>query len=206
MIRVLIADDHAIFRQGLESLLSRNPAVTLVGAASNGQEVLSLVDSLRPQVLVLDISMPDMDGFEVVRRLREKASTVKVLLLSMHKDPVSLRLAVELRVDGYMLKDEAVGELLTAIQAVSRGKRHFSLKAMEAIEEAEGGRGGELLAPRELQVVSLIAAGKTTREIATELNISVNTVATHRERIMLKLGFRKVTQIVSYALKKGIAK
>ncbi|HEY5996787.1 MAG TPA: response regulator transcription factor [Candidatus Deferrimicrobiaceae bacterium] len=206
MIRVLIADDHAIFRQGLESLLSRNPAVTLVGAASNGPEVLSMVDSLRPQVVVLDISMPGMDGFEVVRRLREQASTVKVLLLSMHKDPVSLRLAVELQVDGYILKDEAVGELMTAIQAVSRGKRHFSPQAKAAIEESEGGRGGELLAPRELQVVALIAEGKTTKEIAAALNISVNTVATHRERIMQKLGFKKVAQIVSYALKTGIVK
>ncbi len=204
MIRVVIADDHTIFRQGLAELLAAEQTVMVAGMASDGEEALALVRSLHPDILLLDISMPALDGFEVARKIKAQKLPVKVLMLSMHKETVSVRRAFELAVDGYVLKEEAFSDLLYAIEAISRGKRFFSPSVMSALSPAPA-RGGEddPLTPREREVVVGIAMGKTAKEIASELGISGKTVETHRERIMQKLDCHRIADIVRYAMKQG---
>lgn len=201
MTRIVIADDHKVFRQGLAELFSEDPSVSVVGMAADGPEALALARSLRPDVLVLDISMPGMDGLQVAATLRREGLPVRIVLLTMHKDAVNVRLALELQVEGYVLKEDAFEQLAAAVARVGRGERFFSPVALAGFApgEADGG-----LTPREREVVALIAAGKTTREIAAALGISLKTVETHRQRLMQKLGFHKAAEIVHYAVKTGL--
>lgn len=204
MIRVLIADDHAIFRQGLSELLSGKAGISVAGTARDGSEALSLASSLRPDVMILDISMPVMDGYEVTKRIRELNLDVKVLVLSMHKDSGSIRRALDLGVDGYILKEEAFDDLAKAIEVVLAGGRFLSPPVRSIANRLVDDPEKEPLTARERQVVSLIAVGKSTREIAEELGIGVKTVETHRQHVMEKLGFRKTAQIAVYAMKEGL--
>lgn len=198
MTRIVIADDHKVFRQGLAELFSEDPSVSVVGMAGDGREALALARSLRPDVLVLDISMPGLDGLQVAGAIRSEGLPVRIVLLTMHKDAVNVRLALESRVEGYVLKDDAFEKLSTAVAAVARGERFFSQGALVGLapDEADG-----VLTPREREVVALVAAGKSTREIATSLGISAKTVETHRQRVMQKLGFHKVAELVQYAVR-----
>lgn len=204
MTRVVIADDHRIFREGLAELLSGEPGITVAGTAGDGEEALALVRARRPDVLILDVTMPRLDGFAVVERLRGEDLPVRVLMLSMHKDAGNLRRALDLGVGGYVLKDDAFEQLAEAVARVAAGDRYVSQAASAALEAADAAGGGPLT-PREREVVVQIAAGRTTREIAEALGISVKTVETHRQRIMEKLGCRKVTDIVLYAVRSGLA-
>lgn len=204
MIRVVIADDHRIFLQGLSELLAGSPGITVAGTAGDGEEALAVTRAVRPDVLILDLTMPILDGFTVATRLREEGSPVRVLLLSMHKDAAHVRHALELGVAGYVLKDDAFEQLAAAVAQVAAGGRFVSVEAGRSLAAMEA-EGGELLTPRERDVVSLIAAGRSTREIAERLGISVKTVETHRQHIMAKLGCRKVTDIVLYAVRAGLA-
>jgi DNA-binding NarL/FixJ family response regulator len=205
MIKVGIADDHAIFRQGLSELLSGDGRVRLAGTASDGREALELARSLGDGVLILDISMPVMDGLEVARKVRDEGLPVRLVLLSMHNDPVVVRKAYELGVEGFVLKEEAFGDLLSAVETAWRGSRFFSPKALALLAggDIEGPR--DPLSPREREVAARIAKGLTTKEIAEALSISPKTVETHRQRIMEKLGFHKAAEIAAYAVKTGIA-
>jgi DNA-binding NarL/FixJ family response regulator len=204
MTRVLIADDHAMFRQGLSELLGGKEGIVVAGTAKDGTEALSLTSSLRPDVVILDISMPDIDGFEVARRIRELRLGVKVLVLSMHKDTGSIRRALDLGVDGYILKEEAFDDLARAIEVVAAGGRFLSPPVRSAANRQAGEPVREALTARERQVVALIAEGRSTREIAEALGIGTKTVETHRQHIMDKLGFRKTAQIAVYAIKEGL--
>jgi DNA-binding NarL/FixJ family response regulator len=204
MTRVLIADDHTIFRQGLAELLAAEETIQVSGTASDGRETISAVKSILPDVLILDLSMPHLDGFEVVRRLRAERLPVKIIILTMHKDPATIQRASELEVDGYVLKEEAFDDLAYAIRTVASGRTFFSPSVV-----ASASRGGPAdaspLSPRERQVVGCIARGLTTKEIADQLGISVKTVETHRQRIMEKLDCHKATELVLYAVKAGLA-
>jgi DNA-binding NarL/FixJ family response regulator len=203
VIRVLIADDHPIFRKGLAELLAGDPSIEVAGMASDGEEALSLARSLAPDLLVLDISMPKLDGFAVAGRLREEGAVARVVMLSMHKDPASVRRAFALGVGGFVLKEEAFSDLMYAISAVARGQRFFSPAVQGFLGEEGKGGGGGGLTPREREVAELIALGRSTKEIASELAISGKTVETHRQHIMEKLGCRKATEIAAYAVKAG---
>jgi DNA-binding NarL/FixJ family response regulator len=183
-------------------LFSEDPSTQIVGMAADGNEALALARRLRPDVLVLDISMPGLDGLQVAGTIRREGLPVRIVLLTMHKDAVNVRLAMELRVEGYVLKEDAFEQISAAVAAVARGERFFSQDAITGLALGEGEAGG--LSPREREVVALIAAGKSTREIAEALGVSAKTIDTHRQRIMLKLGFHKVTEIVHYAVKMGL--
>lgn len=160
--------------------------------------------SLRPDVMILDLSMPVVDGFEVLRRVRELRLDVKVVVLSMHKDSGSVRRALDLGVDGYLLKEEAFDDLARAIESVVSGRRFLSPRVRAVANRMADEPAPEKLTSRERQVVSLIAVGKSTREIAEALGIGVKTVETHRQHVMDKLGFRKTAQIAVYAAKEGL--
>ena len=203
MTRIVIADDHKLFRQGLAELFAEEPTLTIVATAADGREALELARRLRPDVIVLDISMPGLDGLQVARAIREEQLPVRVVVLTMHKDAVNVRLALEAGVDGYVLKDDAFEQLAATIATVARGGRVISPAALDGLS-AIGDEGP--LTPRENEVVALIAAGKSTREIANTLEISVKTVETHRQHIMQKLGFHKAAEIVHYAVRMGLVR
>lgn len=206
MIRTLIADDHQIFREGLAELLGSQRLVKVVGFASNGAEALTKVNALSPDLLILDISMSILDGLEVLQNLRRQGLQLKVLMLSMHNDAHTIRRAMQAGADGYILKEEAYEALDSAISEVMAGNRFLSPMASQALNIPPVLDETRALSPREREIVSLIAEGKSSREISTALGISVKTVETHRQRIMEKLDCHKATELVRYAIKEGILK
>ncbi|TLN19757.1 response regulator transcription factor [bacterium] len=204
MSRVIVADDHKIFREGLVELLSGERSIEVAGTASDGADALSKTNALAPEILILDISMPILDGFEVTKALRQRGTDVKILMLSMHNDPVSVKKAMNMGVDGYVLKEEAFETLITAIEQVSQGNRFISKGARASLGSKHVEEAGSVLSPRELEIVKYVAEGLTNKEIAAKLGISVKTVETHRQRVMEKLGFHKAAELVRYAFENGI--
>ncbi len=210
MISVLGADDHGIVREGLRRLLDSEPDLSVVAEASDGREVLEEVARHRPDVVVLDITMPRLGGLETLERLRSKAPQVKVVLLSVHSDPPFIQSAIALGADGYVLKDGRASEIVTAISAVTCGGSYFSpLVAREIVEQLREPRtaGDEpfsILSSREREVLHLIAEGLSAKEIAADLKISTKTVEAHRTSLMRKVGVRKATELVRYAVRHGL--
>jgi DNA-binding NarL/FixJ family response regulator len=210
VISALIADDHGIVREGLRRLLESEPDIRVCAEASDGSEALELVDKHQPDVVILDITMPRLGGLETLQRLRAKLPEVKVILLSMHGDPTFIQSAIALGVDGYILKDGLAGEVIAAVRAVMTGGSYFSPPvAREIVDQARAPKriGSEpftTLSTREREVLRLIAQGMSAKEIAGVLGISTKTVEAHRTSLMRKLGARKATELVRYALRKGL--
>lgn len=208
-IRVLVADDHMIVRTGIRHVLESEPGFEVVGEAANGADALALAAELLPDVVVLDISMPDVSGLELAARLRDTGGT-RVLILSMHNNAEYVLESVRAGAHGYLLKDTAATELRTAIRAVCQGESYFSppvasrLSAAVRGERDQGPGGLEQLTAREREVLLGIAQGRTNKEIATELRISHRTVETHRESLMRKLQIRTVAELTRFALGAGI--
>jgi DNA-binding NarL/FixJ family response regulator len=210
-IRVLVADDHAIVRTGIRHVLESGPGFTVVAEASTGAEALELASSLRPDVTVLDISMPGDSGLRVVAELRRRSPETQVLILSMHDNTEYVLESLRAGAHGYLLKDTAATELRDAIRAVRRGESFFSppiasrLSAVVRGDVAEPPAGalGQLTS-RERQVLVGIATGHTNREIAVQLGISHRTVETHRESLMRKLDVRTVAGLTRLALEAGL--
>jgi DNA-binding NarL/FixJ family response regulator len=208
-IRVLLADDHMIVRTGIRHVLESEPGFEVVGEAANGAEALSLAAKLHPDVVVLDISMPDVSGLELAARLSDTGGT-RVLILSMHNNPEYVLESVRAGAHGYLLKDTAATELRTAIRAVCQGESYFSPPVASRLSAAVRGErdqrpaGLEQLTAREREVLLGIAQGRTNKEIATELHISHRTVETHRESLMKKLQIRTVAELTRFALGAGI--
>lgn len=205
---ILIADDHGIVREGLRRLIEAEPDFSVCAEAHDGQEVLEMVEQYAPEVVVLDITMPKLGGLETLERLRVKHRGIKVILLSVHSDPPFIQSAVSLGADGYVLKNGKVGEVVSAIRAVTRGGSYFSpAVAREIVEQLRDPTPNEpftLLSSREREVLLLIAEGLSAKEVATRLNISHKTVEAHRTSLMRKLGVRKATELVRYALRRGL--
>ena len=209
--RVLVADDHAIVRTGIRHVLESEPGFTVVGEAATGVEALELAASLRPDVAVLDISMPGDSGLRIVAELREQSPETRVLILSMHDNTEYVLESLRAGAHGYLLKDGAATELRDAIRAVRRGESFFSppiAGRLSAVvrghpEEAAAGALGQLTV-RERQVLVGVARGHTNREIAVQLGISHRTVETHRESLMRKLGVRTVAGLTRLALEAGL--
>ncbi len=211
-IRVLVADDHAIVRTGIRHVLEGEPGFTVVAEAATGAEALALAGELRPDVAVLDISMPGVSGLQVAAELRRCAPETRVLILSMHDNTEYVLESVRAGAHGYLLKDTAALELRGAIRAVQGGESYFSppiasrlsAAVRSGMDEQESRRAVEQLTGREREVLVGIAQGRTNKEIALDLGISHRTVETHRESLMRKLGIRTIAGLTRLALDEGI--
>ncbi len=204
-VRVLIADDHAIVRAGLRAVLKGEAGMELVGEAAGGEEALALVESLQPDILVLDLSMPDLDGIQVTRRVQSAAPGVRVLILTVHEDEALLREAIRAGAAGYILKHAAEAELIAAIHTVQMGETYVHPKLVRSLlvepekQLSPSPQPETLLTPRELDVLNLIVQGYTNRQIAGELKLSVRTVEGYRANMTEKLGLHSRAELVRYA-------
>ncbi len=211
-LRIVIADDHAIVRQGIRTVVDQAPGMEVVAEAENGTQARAQVEEHRPDVLVLDVNMPDESGLEVTRHLREEGLDCRILILSMHDDPEYVLQALRAGADGYILKDTAPAEIRAAIEAVHAGQEHLSDRvthqlsvALRSELEADKKRGRlEQLTPREREVLTQVARGLTSREIAEVFGISPRTVETHRERVMAKLRINSVAGLTRFVLEMGL--
>jgi two-component system response regulator NreC len=205
-IRVVLADDHALVRQGLKSLLERE-GFQIVAEASNGQEALHHVQSLNPDIAVMDISMPILNGLEAARQIAVSAPQAKTILLTQHADEQYLAAALEAGVKGYVLKTQIANELIQALRQVSRGDVYLSPGVSRALMEAYRSKSEtrkDPLTSRERQVLQLIAEGKSTKDVASVLGVSVKTAESHRTRLMQKLDIHETASLVLYAVRRGL--
>lgn len=205
MIRVVIADDHTIFRQGLSQLLRSAEDVTVTGEAGDGHEALKLVLETKPHVAILDISMPGLGGLEVAEEIFKRGLPTRVIFLTMHNDPAAASRAIKLGISGYVLKDDAFADLLYALRAVASGGTFISPSlAGKVLQTHEvGPEEGGTLTSREREVLRWIASGLTNKQIAKQLFLSVKTVETHRARIMQKLDLHTAADLMRYAMARG---
>lgn len=211
-IRILLADDHKLMRSGLRLLIEQQPDLTVVGEAADGREAVALAKSLRPDVAVMDISMPNLNGIEAAHQITQSHAELAVIVLSMHPDESYVLRALKAGAKGYLLKDSAESDLITAVRAVARGKSFFSPAVSKVLLDdyiRKLKRSGaedayDLLTPREREVLQLVAEGKSNKEVANLLNLSVYTVETHRSNIMQKLNLKGVPELTLYAVRKGI--
>ncbi|HUE57575.1 MAG TPA: response regulator transcription factor [Candidatus Udaeobacter sp.] len=205
-IRIVLADDHVLVRQSLKSLLEREGHL-VVGEASEGKQALSHVQSLRPDIAILDISMPILNGLNAAREIKKAFPKTKTILLTQHDEDQYISEALEAGVRGYVLKSQVAGDLLEAIRQVSRGQVYLSPGVSRAVMEAyrsKSERPKHSLTLRERQVLQLIAEGKSTKEVASLLGISVKTAESHRTRLMQKLDIHETASLVRYAVRCGM--
>lgn len=204
-VRIVLADDHALVRAGIRALLERVEGVDVVGEADSGPAVLGLIEAERPDCAFLDIGMRGMSGLEVAARVARDYPEVRVVILSMHANEGYVEEALRAGVVGYLLKDEAAAELDQLLATVRGGERYLSPAISRTVITAFVGRGESLrLTPRQREVLTLIAEGKSTREISGVLHISVKTVETHRAQLMKRLDIHDVAGLVKYALHSGL--
>lgn len=211
MPRVVIADDHSIVRRGLRAILSAEPSLQIVGETTSGRETVERVLAARPDVLILDLSMPDLDGIAVIESVKPRLPEVKILILTVHEDQELLRAALQAGASGYILKRAAESELVAAIRRVLRDELYVDPSMVQMLR-SEPGPGTnrdapvvEALTAREDEVLQLIADGHTNRQIGDLLSISIRTVETHRASISSKLGLRGRADLVRYARRRNLA-
>jgi len=207
MIRILLADDHVLVRQGFKMILSAQPDMQIVGEAANGREAVELSEKLQPDLVIMDVTMPELNGIEATRLLVTIAPRARVLALSMHKDSVYVREILRAGARGYLLKDSADADLIAAVRAVAKGEGYLSPAVSEAVltdYRRHVTDPLDLLTTREREVLQMIAEGKTNKEIATSLNLSVYTVEAHRGRVMEKLNLHSTGELVRFALRNGL--
>ncbi len=205
-IRIVLADDHVLVRQGLKSLLEREQ-FQVVAEASDGQEAVRASESLHPDIVVIDISMPLLNGIEAVRELGRSCPKTKAILLTQHEEDQYIREALEAGAKGYVLKNQAASDLVHAIQQVSRGQFYLSPGISRAVVEAyrtKADSPADPLTGRERQVLQLIAEGKSTKDAASLLGISVKTAESHRMNLMQKLDIHETASLVRYAVRRGL--
>lgn len=211
-IRVLLADDHVLIRAGLRMVVDAQADLTVVGEAGDGREAVAMAESLKPDVVVMDIGMPTLNGIEAARQVREKLPDIQVVMLSMHADEGYVLRALKAGAKAYLLKDSAEADLARAIRAAAEGKSFFSPAVgrvlledyVRKLQRTGAEDSYDLLSPREREILQLVAEGKSSKEIAHLLNLSVYTVETHRARVMQKLNLRGIPELILYAVRKGI--
>ena len=211
-IRVLLADDHKLMRSGLRLLLEQQPEFLVVGEADDGLQAVAEARSLKPDVVVMDIGMPNLNGIEAARKIKELQPDAAIVMLSMHSDEGYVLRALRAGARGYLLKDSAEGDLVRAVHAVSEGKSYFSPAVgkvlledyMRKLQRTGAEDSYDLLSPREREILQLVAEGKSNKDVANLLDLSPYTVETHRANIMQKLNLRGVPELILYAVRKGI--
>lgn len=211
-IRILLADDHTVVRRGLRLLLERQPEFGVVAEASDGKQAVEAVEQSKPDVVVLDIAMPNLNGIEAAQRILSVSPNTSIVVLSMHADEGYVLRALKAGAKGYLLKDSAEGDLIEAIRAVTRGKTFFSSEITKMLAEdyvreirARGiDDSYELLTPREREILQLLAEGKSNKDIAGVLNLSLYTVETHRRNLQDKLNLHSFAELILYAVRKGV--
>ena len=203
---ILLAEDHALVRQGLRTLLSLDPALTIVGETGDGAAVMGLLAALRPDLLLLDLDLPGRSGFDIVEALKRANDPVRILVLTGSLREVSVRRALAAGADGYIPKSDDTDELLVAINAVLAGRQYVSRRIASQFArhmQAAGSARAEPLTLRQREIVCLVASGRSNEEIAADLGISVFTVRTHRQHFMKKLHLRNAVEITAYAIQSG---
>ena len=210
-LRLLIADDHAVVRAGLRALLESRKGWQVCAEAADGRDAVEKATKHKPDVIILDIGMPLLNGVEAARRIRKALPQSEILILTMHESDELVQQVVEAGARGYILKDEADRVLHAAIDALRQHKPYFSTRVSQAADAADAGGDGDSgrtsrsrLTPREREILQLLAEGKSNKEVATLLNISVNTAEAHRANIMLKLDFHSLADLVMYAVRNKI--
>jgi two-component system response regulator NreC len=212
MIRIVLADDHAVMRRGLRLVLLEQQDFQVVGEASDGREAVRLAETLQPDVMVLDISMPGLNGIEAARQISAKHPNTALVVLSMHSDEGYVLRALKAGVRGYLLKESPEADFIQAIHCVSQGKAFFSPAVSRTLAEDYVRQSNErdiedsydLLTVREREILQLIAEGRSNKEVAATLNLSVYTVETHRSNVMSKLNLHSIPELILYAVRKGV--
>jgi two-component system response regulator NreC len=211
-LRLVLADDHTMMRSGLRLLLERESDFSIVGEAGDGRQAIEIVEAQSPDIVIMDIAMPNMNGIEAARRITDAHPMTSVIILSMHSDESYVLRALNAGARGYLLKDSAESDLISAVRAVSEGKAFFSpaiskLLVDDYVRQLRQ-RGVEdsyeLLTPRERELLQLLAEGKTTKEAAAILTLSPHTVDTHRANLMHKLNLNSLPELILYAMRKGV--
>ena len=211
-IRILLADDHTVIRRGLRALLERQNGFVVVAEAADGREAVETAAAVGPDVAVIDIGMPNLNGIEAARRITEKRPETAVVILSMHADESYVLRALKSGARGYLLKDSPEEDLINAIRAVHQGKAFFSPEISKMLAEdymrQMRQRGVEdsyeLLTPREREILQMLGEGNSNKEVATKLNLSLHTVETHRGNLLEKLNLHSTAEMILYAVRKGI--
>jgi DNA-binding NarL/FixJ family response regulator len=206
-IRILLVDDHAVVRQGFKMILAEQPDMEIIGEAGNGREALKLAESLKPDIVVMDVAMPELNGIEATRRMGEGAPHARVVALSMHKDSVYVREILRAGARGYLLKDSVAADLVSAVRSVAQGEGYISPQVSNAVLDdyrRHVTNPIDTLTSREREVLQMLAEGKTNKEIAVILNLSVYTVDAHRGRIMEKLNLHSINELVRFAVRNGL--
>jgi RNA polymerase sigma factor (sigma-70 family) len=211
-IRILLADDHTVVRDGLRALVEKQADMTVVGEAADGRDVLRVAEEQSPDVIIMDIAMPNMNGIEATRRILASNSHASVVILSMHQDESYVLRSLKAGAKGYLLKDSVRSDVIEAIRAVAQGRSFLTRKVSRILQEdyvREMERRGledsyDLLTDREREILQLVAEGRTNKEVASLLNISLTTVETHRTHILQKLNLHSVPELILYAVRKGI--
>src|ERR1700751_4971474 len=211
-IRILLADDHQLMRSGIRLMLERESDLSVVGEASDGREAVALAKSMRPDVVVMDIGMANLNGIEAAQQVTQNRPEVAIVMLSMHSDESYVLRALKAGARGYLLKDSAEADLIKAVHAVAGGKSFFSPAVSKVLLDdyvRKLKRSGaedayDLLTPREREILQLVAEGKSNKDVANLLNLSVYTVETHRSNIMEKLHLKGIPELILFAVRKGI--
>jgi DNA-binding NarL/FixJ family response regulator len=210
-INILLVDDHKIVRDGLRSLLEKEPGINVMGETSSGREAVRFVSELEPDVVILDIGMPDLNGIDATRQMKARIPTTKILALSMHSDKRFVARMFAAGASGYLLKDCAFEELARAIRTVAQDQTYLSPSiTTQVIKDyvrhlaVSDSARPEILTPREREVIQLLAEGKSTKHVAAALNISVKTVETHRSQIMEKLDIDSIANLTKFAVREGL--
>lgn len=206
-IRILLADDHAVVRRGFRLILDGQPGLQVVGEACNGREAVQLATALEPAIVILDVSMPDLNGIEAARRIVEEVPRARVLALSMHRDGVYVREMLRAGARGYLLKDADDEALIDAVQAVARGDAYISPSVADTVltdYRRHVTNPLDLLSAREREVLQLISEGRTNKDIAQLLGLSIHTVDSHRSRLMEKLNLHSTGELVRFAIRNGL--
>jgi len=211
-IRIVLADDHTVMRAGIRLVLEREPDLHVVGEASDGREAVHAVERVQPDVVVMDIAMPNLNGIEATRQIIANGAAVSIVVLSMHSDEEYVLRALKAGARGYLLKESAEADLIAAVRAVISGKSFFSPAVsrllvedyVRQLQDRDIEDSYELLTTREREILQLVAEGKSNKDVANLLNLSVYTVETHRSNIMEKLNLHGMPELILYAVRKGV--